>query len=60
MQLFLVADVDSLCTANPATHPEAVFVPAVMQLGDVDKLQASIPRPCESMLACLHAVTTVL
>lgn len=34
--LFLLTDVDSLYTANPASHPEAVPIPEVH---DITKLQ---------------------
>ena len=38
--LFLLTDVDSLYTANPATHPKAVRIPEVH---DITKLQVCIP-----------------
>ena len=34
--LFLLTDVDSLYTANPSTHPEAVAIP---QVHDLNKLK---------------------
>ena len=44
--LFLLTDVDSLYTANPASHPEAVPIPEVH---DITKLQV---RQCSPLVAC--------
>ena len=44
--LFLLTDVDSLYTANPATHPEAVPIPEVH---DITKLQVHQLPPCISL-----------
>lgn len=43
--LFLLTDVDSLYTANPASHPEAVPIPEVH---DITKLQV---RQCSPLYA---------
>lgn len=47
--LFLLTDVDSLYTANPANHPEAVRIPEVH---DITKLQVteSLVYPSTSSL----------
>lgn len=48
--LFLLTDVDSLYTANPSTHPEAVAIPHVH---DLNKLKVNaLPRAYQ----LLHAV----
>ena len=46
--LFLLTDVDSLYTANPASHPEAVPIPEVH---DITKLQVRQFLPCMLLMA---------
>ena len=66
--LFLLTDVDSLYTANPANHPEAVRIPEVH---DITKLQVSdayilasypplLPSPSSVSIFVHHATTKAL